>query len=287
MNFLTNCPSQGCGGFLVEKLVFYSPDQYEHIVGVGDSNYRRSWSLCSVCGIAKSFKSYEQPSLDRIYEDGYRDVNFCLEDRKEKINKILRFPREESEIKTRIAWITDSINDEDRSGISAWNWHGLSCLDVGGGSLAFAAALARLGAFSAVCDPDEGSSAVAPFFNVSYHTKRFDDLDLPVTKFDFLSLNFVLEHIEDPWSMIALLKNFVAPGGFVYIEVPDSISLEKDPVDHDTFNSCHLWLFSLFSVVSGCHNHAPEFEVVACSRHINQRGYRAVRCLLKLEMFSE
>lgn len=61
-------------------------------------------------------------------------------------------------------------------------------------------------------------------------------------QFDLIVLNHVFEHFPDPLATIRLLETMLAPGGVVYMEVPNTAHFKK-PVDR-FFDYCHPFSYS-------------------------------------------
>jgi len=65
--------------------------------------------------------------------------------------------------------------------------------------------------------------------------------------FDVITFNKVLEHIEDPASMLSSVSRFLAPDGFVYLELPDGENAEKEGQDREEYLLGHIHVFSASS----------------------------------------
>jgi SAM-dependent methyltransferase len=66
--------------------------------------------------------------------------------------------------------------------------------------------------------------------------------------FDVITLNKVLEHVEDPVAMLAKARAALAPGGFVYVELPDGEMAALAGADREEFFIEHLHVFSFASL---------------------------------------
>ena len=66
-------------------------------------------------------------------------------------------------------------------------------------------------------------------------------------KFDVITFNKVLEHIEDPISMLTQSKKYLKEGGFVYVELPDGEVAAQDGANREEFTIDHIHVFSLTS----------------------------------------
>ena len=71
-------------------------------------------------------------------------------------------------------------------------------------------------------------------------------------KYDIISLNKVIEHVENPLLFLKKINRMLKESGYVYIEVPDgeSASQTKDGKNREEFYVDHLHVFSLRSLAN-------------------------------------
>ena len=67
-------------------------------------------------------------------------------------------------------------------------------------------------------------------------------------RFDAVTFNTVLEHVEDPVAMLGAARPLLAPGGFVYIEVPDAEAASAHGKEREEFFIEHHHVFSAASL---------------------------------------
>jgi 2-polyprenyl-3-methyl-5-hydroxy-6-metoxy-1,4-benzoquinol methylase len=79
----------------------------------------------------------------------------------------------------------------------------------------------------------EGASVVVDRFRASHpgfqgevHLGYFEDYE-PVEKLDVIVMGFVLEHVDDPETILRRYRSFLAPGGRIYVAVPNAKSLNR------------------------------------------------------------
>jgi len=79
----------------------------------------------------------------------------------------------------------------------------------------------------------EGSQQIIEEFKNKVHDKKieiehifFEDF-LSAEKFDVIVMGFILEHVEDPVLIAKKYKEFLKPGGKIYVTVPNSEALNK------------------------------------------------------------
>lgn len=125
----------------------------------------------------------------------------------------------------------------------------ISLLDVGAGLGVFPYVVKQAGWECTALDPDQraaqhlsehvGVKAVCGDFMATENLGRFD----------IVTLNKVLEHTPDPVAMLSRTKQFLKPGGFVYIELPDGEMAALHGAGREEFFIEHLHVFSFASIV--------------------------------------
>jgi SAM-dependent methyltransferase len=121
-------------------------------------------------------------------------------------------------------------------------------LDVGAGLGVFPYVVKRAGWRCTAIDPDE--RAVAHMRDhVGIETVHGDFMSVEgLGQFDIVTFNKVLEHVEDPVAMLRRTLQFVAPGGFVYLELPDGEMAAQAGAAREEFFVEHLHVFSFVSI---------------------------------------
>lgn len=97
-------------------------------------------------------------------------------------------------------------------------------LEIGCGTGEFGAAIKRRGDVEIVgVELVEASAALARrhLDQVITADIQSQDIDLPAQSFDCLVCNDVLEHLVDPWSVLARLRHFVKPDGWLVTSIPN------------------------------------------------------------------
>nr|WP_245168177.1 class I SAM-dependent methyltransferase [Desulfobaculum xiamenense] len=164
----------------------------------------------------------------------------------EAFTRIVSLPPERSDNVWRVARIISFAEARYRS--SDPSGAALRLLDVGSGLGVFPHAMRQAGWNCMALDTDERLVA---------HARKAagvlavcgDFLTLPgLEGFDAITFNKVLEHVADPVAMLAAAGEKLAPGGFVYLEVPDGVSALADGPWREEFFVEHLHVFSCASV---------------------------------------
>lgn len=268
-----------CGHEKSETLAFYdAPDVYERAVGVPQNGYHRAWVRCSECGFIYSVYSRSPEVLDRLYESGYRDGIASHRRQgttKEIFERVIALPPEESETVARVKWIKDEIGRLTHEGLRRRTPGTQILLDIGGATGVFAYTFRDDDWQAEIIDPAESGRFVEEY-GVTYHECPYV-FGIMERAVDLASLVFVLEHLRDPNKILRDIGRDLAPGGMVYIEVPDALAFEMKPADDDIFNSCHLWMFDPRSLTELLR--LSGLQVLSLRRGKTTRGHLALSAL--------
>ncbi len=268
------CPF--CSGHDYKTIFKYSkPDQYEERLGITSDSYYRSWVECISCGLLYSRYSRPENIIHKIYTKDYRSSSseWRIESSKDKFQRIINLPYNESETKQRVTWIKDHLR--------SFNITGGNCLDIGGGSGVFAYEFSSHGWKVSVLDPDTHNSYLNGY-GVNVIKDYLSDSTIFDSKYDFVSLVFVLEHVNQPQSFLKYACAALEANGYLFIEVPSSNSISCRDKHDDVFNSCHLTLFddkTLSMIAESC-----GLELVLADEYTTMRNYLSLRALFRLPL---
>ena len=224
---------------------YNSPDIYEKSVNVTKKKYYRKWVSCSRCKFIYSIYSRKDNALDKLYSSNYRNKNtkWRTKTNEEKFKWLTNLKYSQSETKKKVKWIKNQpILHNNKSATKK------TLLDVGGGTGIFAFECKKaLGYKPSIIDPDPTGKYLEKNYGIKYYCKIYDNKFK--TKFDFISLNFVLEHLLNPKKILIDIKKNMKSKSLLYVEVPDCLAFTKKRKNDDIFNSCHLWFFSTKSLI--------------------------------------
>jgi SAM-dependent methyltransferase len=124
----------------------------------------------------------------------------------------------------------------------------IKLLDVGAGLGVFPYVVKNAGWQCTAIDPD--ARAVAHLRErVGVEALAADFMTFKGTdKYDIVTFNKVLEHVVDPVAMLRHAASFLAPGGFVYVELPDGEMAARVGAGREEFFIEHLHVFSFVSM---------------------------------------
>lgn len=205
----------------------------------GQPYYREVWQFRP----SRHFVGRHQMEVDTDYRGGYVDATYeGGAGIAAAFERVIALPPERSDNAGRIERVRQFAQEHFRDAGPR------SLLDVGSGIGVFPYAVRQIGWSCTAVDPDPravdhlrsrvGAEAVCgDFRDVS-----------GIGTFDIITFNKVLEHVEDPVSILARARDFLAPGGFVYVELPDGEEAAAEGAGREEFFVEHLHVFSFVSI---------------------------------------
>ena len=118
-------------------------------------------------------------------------------------------------------------------------------LDAGSGSGEFVFLTDRLGFDVMGVEPNEDYSGYCrEVLGVKVETESLFAREFAAGSFDFIRLNHVLEHINDPVSALKKLASWLADDGLLYVEVPNIESYAAEKSRGNIFHFGHIYNFN-------------------------------------------
>ncbi len=228
-----------CGHKLIQKYSYFKKPKFETNFSIPKKNYKRFFYQCISC---KHFFAIHKINLDNIYKNNYFDKTYKdLDTVLDLTNKILSYPVSKSDNKQRVKKIIYFL----RKYFGKMNKK-ISILDIGSGLGVFPYEMKKKG-FNILSQEMDSRY-------VSHHRKNlklkstFGNILSIKKKFNFITLNKVLEHIIDPIQFIMLVKKILKKNGILYIEVP-SIAAASSGKFREEFSVEHFHIFSKNSIL--------------------------------------
>jgi len=234
-----DCP---CDRRHLKPAFHYSdPPAGETAFDYGTTQYERSYSHCSLCG---HWFSENAMDLSGLYGGAYVDNTYGARMR-QIFDRIQALPPEKSDNVARVKCVLDFASKHFPTGKIP------RLLDIGAGLGVFPHRMKEAGWQCTALDPDERASLHArEVIGIEAVTADFLKVDFSgLGTFDVVTLNKVLEHVEDPVTMLSRVKPLLASGGFVYLEVPDGETAAKEGSEREEFFIEHHHVFSTASAV--------------------------------------
>lgn len=229
-------PCAVCGAFALERWHRYDerPDG-ETVFDLHGQPYVRDLMRCANCG---HFTSVTDLDLSGLYEGDYMDATYAGDRLRATYDRIMALPPETSDNVQRVERIVA------RLGASG------TVLDIGSGLGVFPARMKEAGWTVTALDPDPRAIEHSrEHIGVDAVQADFMGGDLAaLATYDLITLNKVLEHVPDPVAMLARTAQFLAPGGTVYVELPDGEGAGDEGPGREEFFIEHLHVFSAASL---------------------------------------
>ncbi len=205
--------------------------------------YRRTVLRCKLCG---HFVSIHEMDDSVLYTGDYISANYQdQEGVRQTFERIISLDPSQSDNVGRVRRILDfaathmPIANRDRPP---------SVLDVGSGLGVFPYKMKEAGWDCTALDPDiRAVKHVQEVVGVRAIQGDFMTTQ-DIGRFDVVTFNKVLEHVEDPVAMLAKSANHLHKDGFVYVEVPDGEAAVVDGPGREEFFIDHLHIFSAASL---------------------------------------
>lgn len=120
---------------------------------------------------------------------------------------------------------------------------GAPVLDVGASSGEFTYVMQRAGFAARGIEPNLGYADFARrTYGIAVESGGLEEAAIAPGSLDLVTLNHVLEHLADPWDALRRIGQSLAPGGLVFIEVPNLAGVRKQAAN--TFHPAHIWNFT-------------------------------------------
>jgi SAM-dependent methyltransferase len=224
-----------------EILRIDQPDRFEQSIGVGPHGYTRCWVECQQCGGATNVLPEESALRLSALRAAYYEVDFMGSDIGEKYLRVMSMPAGQSDNAGRVARVTDFVR----------RWSGAPArsrvMDIGAGTGVFLSRLVDQTAGAWQClgvEPDPRAAA---------HLRQLEKfavveamyLGQPELRgFNLVTLNKVLEHIEQPLPfLLQVVQSLVPDDGLLYVEVPDKLTTRLRSPQDNILGALHCHLY--------------------------------------------
>ena len=203
-----------------------------------NKKYYRYYSECNDCS---HWNSNFKFNTNKFYEGNYNNKSY--NDHKSTFLKILNLKKEDSDNYYRSNRIKNFLNM--KKGYKS------KILDVGSGLGIFPYSMIKKGFNCDALDPDLVMvNHMKKVFkrNKGIYCGNFFKIKIK-KKYDLLTLNKVLEHVENPIKFLLKAKNLLKDKGYIYLELPDIEEAMKRGKNREEFTIEHIQGFNLSSVI--------------------------------------
>jgi|TARA_B110000037_G_scaffold216301_1_gene275083 2-polyprenyl-3-methyl-5-hydroxy-6-metoxy-1,4-benzoquinol methylase len=196
-------------------------------------NYDRSFYECKKC---KHVISYSNFKISNLYNKQYLDQTYKdISGLEKRFNEISNLNIKKSDNKNRVKRINNFFGNKN-----------LSVLDIGSGTGVFLNEMKINNHYVNGVDLDQRYVTFLKKKKIKIFCTPLNKLDIR-KKFDLITFNKVLEHVNNPVRMIKDSLKFLKRDGVIYIEVPDKKAKIKGKHCGE-FCPDHLQVFSKISL---------------------------------------
>lgn len=197
---------------------------------------RRDIVKCGACGHCRAV--HDLP-LDNLYNTEYMTATYG-NNLRAAYARIMALPAEQSDNAGRVARLKAVLG----------SGRGRRVLDVGSGLGVFLARMKDEGWAGTALDPDARAVELArEVVGVAAMQTDWRSAVVDEGCYDLVAFNKVVEHIEEPVEFLKKAKRVVAPGGNVYVEVPDGEAAAEAGPEREEFFIEHWHMFSPLSLL--------------------------------------
>ena len=196
-------------------------------------NYLRKLFKCKFCG---HYMNISNVDFKKVYKESYSNISYGR-DIKKKYDFLLSLKKKSDNFQ-RVKRIIKFLKFKKMK---------YKILDVGSGFGIFPIELSKLvkNLDIHVIEPDKNNIKFMKKFNLKVKSKFIENFKSTV-KYDLITLNKVIEHIENPQKILKKLNKNMLKNSIVYIEVPDGegASKSKEGLFREEFFVDHHHIFS-------------------------------------------
>lgn len=225
------------------KFSYNAPPMGETIFPFSHEGYHREYWECLSCHHLNSTAVLDLKSL---YSGDYGNSTYRdIEGIHKNFLRITQLPLDKSDNKHRTQFVSEFTQFYLKKRPEK-----IRLLDIGSGLGVFPYEMKNLGFQSSALDPDSKSvEHIRTRLNINCYSENIYDLSKS-HQFDLITLNKVLEHVEDPSDFLKTCFKNLTPNGLIYIELPDAEGAATAGQDREEFFVEHLHVFSSLSLTT-------------------------------------
>ena len=148
---------------------------------------------------------------------------------------------------------------------------GMKLLDIGAGGGFFPYVVKQRGFNVVGLEPNAGYAGYGQDeFGLDIRIGFIQEAEYDCDSFDIITLNHVLEHLEDPYLALTRIRGWLKPGGYLNVEVPNIEATYHAP--GNKFHRAHLYNFNpgnLQRLALRAGFQVTDVQIASGTRHIN------------------
>ena len=245
------------------------PDTYLDYLNIDYTNATREYIKCDNCGLIYRSFILDSSEKELLYKH-FRDFELRHETKEQYFKRIISLPVEDSENYAKCQFLEKYIFKKSKNKI----------LDVGCGAGVFLYTFKEIfNNWQALgIEPTSDFSDIAKKGKFKILNKYLDEHTFDYT-FDLITLNHVLEHVENYHQMLIMLESYLDNNGILYIEVPSDLDIGYLDKSHDRFMCQHDVIFSKIFFRNMIKK--TVYQIITCENFISKRKRNNLRLLLK------
>lgn len=182
--------------------------------------------LCDGCGLVSHDPLPTRAELDAFYATDYR-----------KNYKGILKPKAKHSLRAQRSAALRAVR------LKALIQPGSRVLDVGASSGEYVYMMGKLGFNASGVEPNDGYRQFGmTTYGIEVTNQKLEPEAFGKGIFDLITLNHVFEHLADPLDALTCFRRWLAPGGLLFIEVPNIEGVQKQR--GNLFHYAHVWNFS-------------------------------------------
>lgn len=225
-----------------EVFEYKEPPEGETVFSFLESGtYHRKIIACGICG---HFYSTHQMDLSVLYSGEYVKSTYKnMDGMLRTFERIIQLDPAKSDNTGRCDHIESFLRQRD----SKRKPDNYKILDIGSGLGVFPYVMAKRGYSVTALDPDpKAIEHIQKHVMVTTLCGNFFEI-MPKERYDIITFNKVLEHVENPIGMLCRAASFLNKGGIFYVELPDGEMAKNEGAGREEFFIDHLHVFSFIS----------------------------------------
>ena len=218
------------------KFFYEEKPKKETYFGIKKKDYKRCYIECSDCNHFYSIMTF---NINKLYSKKYSESTYGKKVLK-TFKKIINLPNSRSDNFYRLKRFLKYFKLK--------NILIKDLIDIGSGTGVFPYSLMNQNISITCLEPDINlSKHLSKNLRLNIIRKDFYQINFK-KKYDVVTLNKVLEHVQNPFMFMHKVYKILKKNGIVYLEVPDAISASKYGKTREEFFVEHLHGFSNLSL---------------------------------------
>jgi 2-polyprenyl-3-methyl-5-hydroxy-6-metoxy-1,4-benzoquinol methylase len=220
-----------------KKFEYLKPPKGETLYSIDTKNYYRYYLQCNFC---QHYFGISKIKIKNLYSSEYNRAIYS-NNLKKNFEVIKKLPKKKSDNYSRVSRVANFVKKKMKG-------KNKTLLDIGSGLGIFPYMISKKGFTCTALDPNK-LSWMHLKNELKINSIHGDFIKIKIKKkYDVITLNKVIEHVEQPERMLIKARAILKKKGIIYIEVPDILAAKKGK-NREEFHIDHLHVFSKKSLL--------------------------------------